>query len=134
MEKCLDLLKLCSLDDKRSLLKLMKEDVQQYQDTAPSEDNGSVDSDNFSFSKFISVHNSFVDDNSFLDDLRIELDSMDLFRPNSRKVKSFWLNPSGASDGIDSISKYPNIGKLLNMVNARVSDVKDGLNCCNIIC
>ena len=134
MEKCLDLFKLCSLDDKRSLLKLMKEDVQQYQDTAPSEDNGSVDSDKFFFSKFISVHNSFVDDNSFLDDLRIELDSMDLFRPNSRKVKSFWLNPSGDSDGIDSISKYPNIGKLLNMVNARVSDVKDGLNCCNIIC
>ena len=57
----------------------MKEVVQQYQDTAPSEDNGSVDSDKFSFSKFISVHNSFVDDNSFLDDLRIELDSMDLF-------------------------------------------------------
>ena len=37
-------------------------------------------------------------------------------------------------DGIDSISKYPNIGKLLNIVNARVSDVQDGLNCCNIIC
>ena len=134
MEKCLDLFKLCSLDDKRSLLKLMKEDVQQYQDTAPSEDNGSVDSDNFSFSKFISVHNSFVDDNSFLEDLRVELDSMDLFRPNSKKIKSFWLNPSDASDGIDSISKYPNIGKLLNLVNAQVSDVKDGLNCCKVIC
>ena len=134
MEKCLDLFKLCSLDDRRSLLKLMKEDVQQYQDTAPSEDNGSVDSDHFSFSKFISVHNSFVDDNSFLEDLRVELDSMDLFRPNSKKIKSFWLNPSDASDGIDSISKYPNIGKLLNLVNAQVSDVKDGLNCCKVIC
>ena len=60
---------------------------------------------------------------------------MDLHRPHSNKIKSLWLNPAEVcGENINSISKYPNVTKLLNIVNAQVSDGKGALNCCNIIC
>ena len=137
-ERCLDLFKQCTPLEKRLLLKLMEEDVQQLQrENAPSENgNDSADGpDQFTFSKFISFHDELVDDKSFLEDLRLELDSMDLHRPHSNKIKSLWLNPAEVcGEDINSISKYPNVTKLLNIVNDQVSDGKGALNCCNIIC
>ena len=60
---------------------------------------------------------------------------MDLHRPHSNKIKCLWLNPAEVcGEDINSISKYPNVTKLLNIVNAQVSDGKGALNCCNIIC
>ena len=137
-ERCLDLFKQCTPLEKRLLLKLIEEDVQQLQkENAPSEnENDSADGrDHFTFSKFISFHDELVDDKSFLEDVRLELDSMDLHRPHSNKIKSLWLNPAEVcGEDINSISKYPNVTKLLNIVNAQVSDGKGALNCCNIIC
>ena len=134
-ERCLELFKQCSAIEKRTLLNLMNEDVQDSLDESNAEKtcDAALDTpDHFSFSKFISFHDSFVDDNAFLESLRTELDSMDLNRPQSKKIKSLWINPSDACDDINSISKYPNISKLLDMVNAQISDAKKALDCCNI--
>ena len=136
-ERCLELFKQCSAIEKRTLLNLMNEDVQHSFDESNAEeicDAASDTPDHFSFSKFISFHDSFVDNNAFLENLRFELGSMDLVRPQPRKIESFWLYPSDACDDIKSISKYPNINKLLNMANAHISDVNSALDCCNIIC
>ena len=136
-ERCLELFKQCSAIEKRTLLNLMNEDVQHSLDESNAEEicDAALDTpDHFSFSKFISFHVSFVDDNAFLENLRFELDSMDLIRPQSRKIESLWLYLSDVCDDIKSISKYPNINKLLDMVNAQISDANSALDCCNIIC
>ena len=136
-ERCLELFKQCSAIEKRTLLNLMNEDVQDSLDESNAEKtcDAALDTpDQFSFSKFISFHDWFVDDNAFLESLRTELDSMDLNRPQSKKIKSLWINPSDAYDDINSISKYPNVSKLLDMVNAQISDAKKAFDCCNIIC
>ena len=136
-ERCLELFKLCSAIEKRTLLNLMNEDVQHSLDESNAEeicDAASDTPDHFPFSKFISFHDSFVDDSAFLENLRFELDSMDLIRPQSRKIESLWLHPSDVCDDVKSISKYPNINKLLDMVNAHILDANSALDCCNIIC
>ena len=87
----------------------MNEDVQHSLDESNAEeicDAASDTPDHFSFSKFISFHDSFVDDNAFLENLRFDLGNMDLIRPQSRKIESLWLHPSDACDDIKSISKY----------------------------
>ena len=89
-ERCLELFKQCSAIEKRTLLNLMNEDVQHSLDESNAEeicDAASDTPDHFSFSKFISFHDSLVDDSALLENLRFELDSMDLIRPQSRKIE-----------------------------------------------
>ena len=113
----------------------MDEDIQSYSDDStltPRKDctTSSDVPEHFSFSKFVSFHDFFVDEKPFLNELRLELDSLDLCRPNSSKIESLWLNPSELCYN----STYPNILKLLGMVNNHGSMKVRDLNCCNIIC
>ena len=48
--------------------------------------------EHFSYEKFISHYSSFVEDISLLNDLWLELESLDLYRSNSRKPRSQWLD------------------------------------------
>ena len=112
----------------------MDEDIQSYSDDStptPRKDctTSSDVPEHFSFSKSVLFHDSFVDEKPFLDELRLELDSLDLCKPNSSKIESLWLNPSELCYN----SKYPNILKLLGMVNNHGSMKARDLNCCNII-
>ena len=69
----------------------MNDDVQDSLDESNAEKtcDAALDTpDHFSFSKFISFHDSFVVDNAFSESLRTELDSMDLNRLQSKKIKS----------------------------------------------
>ena len=66
-EQCLDMIKLCSLDQKISLLKHLQEDTKSIDNVHSESDSckKSCDSDHFSFEKFVSYHPSFIDDSSF---------------------------------------------------------------------
>ena len=131
----MDLLNSCSLDEKRLLLKHLQEDVGSndgiQQCSTSSTDN--LESEHFSFQKFISYHPSFIEDASLQDDLFAELDTLDLYRPNSKKVQSVWLS-AGKSTLPNSIDKYPNITRLLDLVNKHESIPKGSLDCCNVVC
>ena len=80
LEKCMDLLNSCSLDEKRLLLKHLQEDVGSNDDKQQCSASGTSnsESEHFSFQKFISYHPSFIEDASLLDDLWAELDTLDL--------------------------------------------------------
>ena len=57
------------------------------------------------------------------------MDSLDLYQPSSRKPKTLWLSQID-----NTLTKYPQISKLLDLVNMH-GDIKSGnLDCCNIIC
>ena len=65
-ERYLELFKQCSAIEKRTPLNLMNEDVQHSLDESNAEEicDAALDTpDHFFFSKFISFHDSFVDDN-----------------------------------------------------------------------
>ena len=134
-EQCLDMIKLCSLDQKISLLKHLQEDTKSIDNVHSESDSckKGCDSDHFSFEKFVSYHRSFIDDSSFLSDIWSELESLDLYRPNSKKTQSCWLSPNNSNEA-NSIQKFPNIMKLLNQVSKHESVPNGSLDCCNIIC
>ena len=130
-EQCMDLLKLCSLEEKMSLLKHLKEEIKTCSQSCSTEN--SPEPKHLSFDKLVSYYPSFIDDTHLLDDIWTELESLDLYRPNSKKIQSFWLNP-GESNQPNSIHKFPNVMKLLNLVNKHESVPNSGLDCCNVIC
>ena len=89
----------------------------------------------FSYEKFISHYSSFVEDISLLNDLWLELECLDLYRSNSRKPRSLWLDsPTAHKDDSNPITNYPNISKLLKLVNSHIGIPDADLDCCNIIC
>ena len=134
-EQCMDLLKLCSLEEKISLLKHLKEEMKTCTTTCSQScsTENSPEPKHLSFDKLVSYYPSFIDDTHLLDDIWTELESLDLYRPNSKKIQSFWLNP-GEPNQPNSIHKFSNVMKLLNLVNKHESVPNGGLDCCNIIC
>ena len=69
----------------------------------------------------------------------MELDSMDLYRPQSKKPSSFWISDEhhklrDSKTNAGKFSQYPAISKLREMVNKDQSVIKSDLDCCNIIC
>ena len=130
-EQSLDFIKLCSLDRMISLLKHLQNDIKSVNDVQSHTSKNTPDPDHFSFEKFVSYHPSYIEDSTFLPDLWSELESLDLYRPNSKKTQSLWLSP-GQFQQPNSIHKYPRIMKLLNQINETVPN--GSIDCCNIIC
>ena len=135
IDKCLEFVNLCSLDEKKELLKILKiltnDDNNQGSVISDDPNNSAKPTtpDNPEYKKFVSYHSSFLGDESFLEQLRLELDSMDLYRPTSRKPQSLWLSCNN-----NTMSKYPYISKLLDLVNKH-SNMKSGdLDCCHVTC
>ena len=91
--------------------------------------------EHFSYEKFISHYSSFVEDISLLNDLWLKLESLDLYRSNSKKPRSLWLDsPTAHKDVSNPITNYPSISKLLKLANSHVEIPDADLDCCNIIC
>ena len=145
MKQCLELLNLCSLNEKECILESLIKDIDRDKsENTPmpgsSNNNPSANelpsaTEHFSYEKFISHYSSFVEDSSLLNDLWQELESLDLYRSNSRKPRSLWLDPPTAhKDVSDPITNYPSISKLLKLVNSHVGIPDADLDCCNIIC
>ena len=80
VDKCLEILNLCSLDEKKGLLEILKVLTHNNQgsvnDSSPSKNPKHETSENFSYERYVSYHSSFLNDESFLNDLRFELNSM----------------------------------------------------------
>ena len=133
VDKCLEILNFCSLDEKKELLEILKvlthDNQDSVNDSSPSKNQKHETSENFSYERYVSYHSSFLNDESFLNDLRFELNGMDLYRPSSKKPKTLWLSRKD-----NTLSKYPQISKLLDSVNLH-SDIESGdLDCCKVIC
>ena len=133
VDKCFEILKHCSLEEKNEVLEISKvlthDNLKVVNDVCQTKSPERGTPENLSFERFVSYHPSFLEDRSFLNNLRFELDSLDLYRPSSRKPKSLWLSQID-----NTMSKYPQISKLLDLVNKH-GDIKTGdLDCCNIIC
>ena len=85
IDKCLEFVNLCSLDEKKELLKILKiltNDDNNNQGSVISDNpNNSAKPttpDNPEYKKSVSYHSPFLGDESFLEQLRLELDSMDV--------------------------------------------------------
>ena len=86
-------------------------------DIAPTMSPKRETAESIDFERFVSYHSSFLADESFLKNLRFELDCMDLYRPRSQKPKTLWLSHCD-----NTLSKYPQISSLLDLVNKRCDD------------
>ena len=133
VDKCLEILKHCSLEEKNEVLEILKvlthDNLKVVNDVCQTKRPERGTPENLSFERFVSYHPSFLEDKSFLNDLRFELDSLDLYQPSSRKPKTLWLSQID-----NTLTKYPQISKLLDLVNKH-GDIKSGdLDCCIIIC
>lgn len=132
VDECLGIIKKCSLEEKQELLKILKILTCESENDGNSNtnvSNMSTTSGSHGFDKFVSHHRSFIDDSKFLGDLRDELDSLDLYRPNSKKPRTVWLSKTN-----NSLTNFPLISKLLDRVNEHNEIPKGSLNCCNIVC
>ena len=79
-EQCLDFIKLCSLDQKMSLLKHLQNDIKSVNDVQSHSSKNTPDPDHFSFENFVSYHPSYIEDSTFLPDLWSELESLNFPR------------------------------------------------------
>ena len=91
-----------------------------------------------SFDNLVSYHDSFIDNHEFLNDLQMELHSMDLYRPQSKKPSSFWIcdehhKLQDIKTNVGKFSQYPAISKLRELVNNDESVPESDLDCCNIM-
>ena len=124
VDRCLEILNLCSLDEKKkkevlNILKVLTHDNQGVvNDIAPTMSPKRETAERLDFERFVSYHSSFLADESFLKDVRFQLNSMDLYRPRSQKPKTLWL-----SHHDNTLFKYPQISSLLDLVNKHC-DVK----------
>ena len=98
-----------------NILKVLTHDNEGVvNDIAPTMSPKRETAESLDFERFVSYqyHSSFLADESFLEYLRFELDSMDLHRPRSQKRKTLWLSHCD-----NALLKYPQISSLLDLVN-----------------
>ena len=126
------LLSSASLVEKRAMLIALSDNIKEHEGTEAK--------DTSNLGNYVDFVPSFIKDNLLIDGVQLELDSMKLNAPNSRQVKTFWLNSTmhsynytGKNNPAHLISSYPNINKLLDIVNkSEYSNNK--LNSCLITC
>ena len=142
----LSLLNRSSHDDKKALLEFLRNDIMLTETSAPSKVSNihSHDTKNilspFSYKKWVSQREAFVDDESYLNDLRDELESLGLYSPQSSKPKtmSFALSSNDCthnsrSQAVNDLTKYPALTKLQKMVSSHELVNKEQ-DFCNVIC
>ena len=121
------------------MLEALIKDIQGTEVTSSCSSN-SNNSNCLAFDHFVSTSNAFVKDNVFMKELKVELDSLDLYSPQSSKPKSMWFNlkdgdyfHGGKNHARHDLTKYPHLSKLCTLVSSH-EDVNKQLDCCNIIC
>ena len=80
---------MCSPEDKKQILDILINDAQI---SVQHDTMSTCKTEPLSFDNLVSYHDSFIDNHEFLNDLQMELDSMDLYRPQSKKPSSFWIS------------------------------------------
>ena len=124
----------CELTVKRAMLEVLIKDIQGTEVTSSCSSN-SNNSNCLAFDHFVSTSNAFVKDDVFMKELKVELDSLDLYSPLSAKPKSMWFNLKDDDyfHGGKNLTKYPHLSKLCTLVSSH-ENVNKQLDCCNIIC
>ena len=90
-----DLLKNCSLDEKKSMLEVLIRDIQDTETAHAA--NGNLVNPTAAFDQLVSQNKTFFEDESFLSSLGEELDSLNLYSPQSMKPKSMCFSLKGGN-------------------------------------
>ena len=134
-----------SLDEKRTMLEFLRNEVLKLETNVPSKETCfSNDINNIlsppAYKKLVSQSGPLIDDENFLNDLRDELESLNLYSLQASKPKtmSFALcgndcSHNGRSFAMHDLSKYPALLKLQKMVSNHELVNKE-LDFCNVIC
>ena len=92
-------------------------------------------------SNYVDYIPSFVSDEILIGGIEAELESMKIKAPNSRKVKTFWLNTSngsykysGVTHDAHQIANYPSIMALMDKLNKSDGIPGDNLDSCLVTC
>ena len=132
-ESFLPLLSSSSLVEKRAMLVALSDSIRK--------DEASAKRSPAQLSSYVDYIPSFISDETFIGGIQAELDSMKLKAPNSRKVKTFWLNTSsgsykysGATHEPHLISNYPSISALMDKLNKSDTVPGDNLDSCLVTC
>ena len=131
-----DLLRNCSLAQKKLMLETLVKDIQDTE--ASSNDKPVVPT--VAFDSLVSQHKTFIKDEALLSSLREELDSLNLYSPQSLKPKSMSFSlkdgnyyHDGKNLAKNELDKMPALFKLCQSINRHLGFDK-ALDYCNVIC
>ena len=126
------LLATASLVEKRAMLIALSDNIRELE---AKETNDIV-----KLKDYVDYVPNFVKDIDLINGVQKELNSMKIDAPNTKQVKTFWLNSTldnyaytGKNNPAHLISNYPNIYKLLQIVN-KSEHSNNELNSCLVAC
>ena len=130
-----NLLKTTSLEQKNLMLKALSENIKSLENIPASTRCSNSDPNNTDIQNLVEHVEDIGLDKSLYDSINKELASLQLKKPG-RGVKTKWLVPSSDNDNFESmfsspkpIAKYPNICKLMEIVNNHPSTTGDMNSC-----
>ena len=130
-----DLLKTTSLEQKHLMLKALSENIKPVENIPASTRCSNSDPNNTDIQNLVEHVEDIGLDKSLYDSINTELASLQLKKPG-RGVKTKWLVPSSDNENFESvfsspkpIVKYPNICKLMEIVNNHPSTTGDMNSC-----
>ena len=128
----LALLSKCTLSEKITILEALQKDIREVENTTDNEsitNNSSVDYDTF-----VTSTDEFIEDENYLMELNEELESLNLFSPQSARPSTMFFGLNNKNHGSSQdLLKYPALCKLRLLVNGH-KDVRTELDCCNVVC
>ena len=131
----IDLLKTTSLEQKHLMLKALSENIKSLENIPASTRCSNSDPNNTDIQNLVEHVEDIGLDKSLYDSINKELASLQLKKPG-RGVKTKWLVPSSDNENFESvfsspkpIAKYPNICKLMEIVNNHPSTTGDMNSC-----
>ena len=130
-----DLLKTTSLEQKHLMLKALSENIKSLENIPASTRCSNSDPNNTDIQNLVEHVEDIGLHKSLYDSINKELASLQLKKPG-RGVKTKWLVPSSDNENFESvfsspkpITKYPNICKLMEIVNDHPSTTGDMNSC-----
>ena len=132
-ETFLPLLSSSSLVEKRAMLIALSDSIRK--------DEATTKTNHVQLSTYVDYIPSFISDETLIGGINDDLESMKLNAPNSRKVKTFWLNTSsgaykysGVTHGAHQIANYTSIKTLMDKLNE--GDITPGhdMDSCLVTC
>ena len=102
----LALLSKCTLSEKITILEALQKDIREHENTTDNESityNSSVDYDTF-----VTSTNEFIEDENYLIELNEELESFNLFSPQSARPSTMFFGLNNKNHGSSQdLLKYP---------------------------
>ena len=132
-DEFLSLLSTSSLVHKRAMLVAISDSIR--------EDESAAKNNHAKLSEYVEYVPSYISDDTDIAGIELELDSMKLKSPNSKKTKSFWLNSSngsytysGETHQTHLISNFPFIKELMDKLNNDENLECSNLDSCLVTC